>query len=74
MAREKGVKDKIEGAALRLFVERGVAETSIREIAVAAGVSQGWPGACSPSTSPSSASSCADGPTSSMGSTPSCGR
>lgn len=41
MAREKGVKDKIEGAALRLFVERGVAETSIREIAVAAGVSQG---------------------------------
>ena len=34
-------KERIERAALRLFVERGVAETSIREIAAAAGVSQG---------------------------------
>ncbi len=34
-------KDRIERAALRLFVEKGVAETSIREIAAAAGVSQG---------------------------------
>jgi AcrR family transcriptional regulator len=41
MGREKDVKGKIEAAALRLFVERGVAETSIREIATAAGVSQG---------------------------------
>lgn len=36
-----GTKRKIERAALRLFVERGVAETSIREIAAQAGVSQG---------------------------------
>lgn len=41
MSRERDVKSKIEGAALRLFVEQGVAETSIREIAAAAGVSQG---------------------------------
>jgi AcrR family transcriptional regulator len=41
MSREKDAKGKIEAAALRLFVERGVAETSIREIAIAAGVSQG---------------------------------
>ena len=41
VAREKDAKGKIEAAALRLFVERGVAETSIREIAIAAGVSQG---------------------------------
>jgi len=34
-------KDRIEKAALRLFVEQGVAETSIRDIAAAAGVSQG---------------------------------
>ena len=30
MSRERDVKSKIEGAALRLFVEQGVAETSIR--------------------------------------------
>jgi AcrR family transcriptional regulator len=34
-------KERIERAALRLFVEQGVAGTSIREIASAAGVSQG---------------------------------
>jgi AcrR family transcriptional regulator len=34
-------KERIERAALRLFVEQGVAETSIRDIAAAAGVSQG---------------------------------
>lgn len=41
MSRERDVKSKIDRAALRLFVEQGVAETSIREIAAAAGVSQG---------------------------------
>ncbi len=34
-------KERIERAALRLFVEQGVAETSVRDIAAAAGVSQG---------------------------------
>lgn len=34
-------KERIERAALKLFVERGVAETSIRDIAREAGVSQG---------------------------------
>ena len=34
-------KERIERTALRLFVEHGVAETSIKEIATAAGVSQG---------------------------------
>ena len=34
-------RDKIERAALRLFAEVGIAETSIRDIARAAGVSQG---------------------------------
>ncbi len=34
-------KERIKKAALRLFVEQGVAETSIREIAKAAKVSQG---------------------------------
>jgi AcrR family transcriptional regulator len=34
-------KERIERTALRLFVERGVAETSIKEIAKEAGVSQG---------------------------------
>src|SRR5262244_3918339 len=41
MRRERDTKARIDGAALRLFVERGVAETSIREVAMAAGVSQG---------------------------------
>jgi AcrR family transcriptional regulator len=41
MSRERDAKSKIESAALRLFAERGIAETSIREIAKAAGVSQG---------------------------------
>lgn len=36
-----GTKDALERAALKLFVEQGVAETSIKEIARAAGVSQG---------------------------------
>ena len=36
-----GAKERIERAALRLFVERGVEETSIRDIARAAKVSQG---------------------------------
>ena len=34
-------KEKIKGTAMRLFVEQGVAETSIRVIAQNAGVSQG---------------------------------
>jgi AcrR family transcriptional regulator len=34
-------KDKVERAALKLFVEQGIAETSIKEIAREAGVSQG---------------------------------
>jgi len=34
-------KLRIESAALRLFVQKGVAETSIRDIAAAAGVSDG---------------------------------
>ncbi len=41
MGRDRGVKSRIEEAARRLFVERGVGETSIREIAIEAGVSQG---------------------------------
>ena len=41
MSRERDVKPRIEAAALRLFAEQGVAETSIREIAAAAGVAQG---------------------------------
>src|SRR5579859_8126150 len=41
MARARDAKSKIEETAQRLFVERGVAETSIREIAIEAGVSQG---------------------------------
>ena len=34
-------RERIERAALRLFVQNGVAETSIRDIAIEAGVSQG---------------------------------
>ena len=34
-------KDRIQKTALRLFVEKGIAETSIREISENAGVSQG---------------------------------
>lgn len=41
MRRGLGTKERIERAALLLFVEHGVAETSIREIAKSAGVSQG---------------------------------
>jgi AcrR family transcriptional regulator len=41
MARGADTKERIERSALRLFVEHGVPETSIREIARAAGVSQG---------------------------------
>ena len=41
MARATDAKTAIELAALRLFVERGIAETSIKEVARAAKVSQG---------------------------------
>jgi AcrR family transcriptional regulator len=41
VARTSDAKSKIEETAQRLFVEQGVAETSIREIAHKAGVSQG---------------------------------
>jgi len=41
VARQRDTKAMIERTALRLFVEQGVAETSIKEIAKAAGVSQG---------------------------------
>lgn len=41
MPREADTKERIERSALRLFVEQGIAETSIREIAQEAGVSQG---------------------------------
>jgi AcrR family transcriptional regulator len=34
-------RERIEAAALRLFVEKGVAETSIRDIAQSAGVAEG---------------------------------
>ena len=34
-------RDRIEHAAVRLFVEKGVAETSIRDIARAVGLSEG---------------------------------
>lgn len=41
MARPTVAKEAIDRAALRLFAEHGVAGTSIKEIAAAAGVSQG---------------------------------
>lgn len=41
MTRGAGTKERIERTALRLFVARGIAETSIRDIAKAAGISQG---------------------------------
>ena len=34
-------KERIKAAALRLFVDKGVAETSIRDIALAVGFSDG---------------------------------
>jgi AcrR family transcriptional regulator len=37
----KDTKERIETAALRLFVDKGVAETSIRDIALAVGFSDG---------------------------------
>ena len=37
----KNTKERIEAAALRLFVDKGVAETSIRDIALAVGFSDG---------------------------------
>src|SRR6266481_3176460 len=41
MARSTDTKTAIEQAALRLFVEHGIAETSIKQVARAAKVSQG---------------------------------
>jgi len=41
MTRSTDTKTAIEQAALRLFVERGIAETSIKQVARAAKVSQG---------------------------------
>lgn len=41
MARGEDTKERIERTALRLFVAKGIAETSIRDIAKAAGISQG---------------------------------
>ncbi len=41
MARGIRTRECIETEALRLFVERGVAETSIRDIAHAVGVTDG---------------------------------
>lgn len=41
MPRKTDTKERIERSAMRLFVERGIGETSIREIARDAGVSQG---------------------------------
>jgi AcrR family transcriptional regulator len=41
LARETDTRERIERSALRLFVEQGIAETSIREIARDAGISQG---------------------------------
>jgi AcrR family transcriptional regulator len=41
VTRGEGTKERIERTALRLFVARGIAETSIRDIARAAGISQG---------------------------------
>lgn len=41
LTRETDTRERIERSALRLFVEQGIAETSIREIARDAGVSQG---------------------------------
>jgi AcrR family transcriptional regulator len=41
MGRAGDAKSKIEKAALQLFVKRGVAEASIREIAIGAGVFHG---------------------------------
>lgn len=41
MSTGASTKEAIERAALKLFVEQGIAETSIKQIARAAGVSQG---------------------------------
>jgi AcrR family transcriptional regulator len=41
MSERKDTKRRIEAAALRLFVEKGVAETSVRDIAGAVGLSDG---------------------------------
>jgi len=41
MKNGKVTKDKISRAALALFVEKGVAETTVRDIASAAGVAEG---------------------------------
>ena len=41
MPRQTDTKERIERSAMRLFVERGFGETSIREIALQAWVSQG---------------------------------
>ncbi len=41
MKNGKATKDRISRAALQLFVEKGVAETTVRDIAEAAGVAEG---------------------------------
>ena len=41
VSKSAGTKERIEREAQRLFVEQGIAETSIRDIARAAGISQG---------------------------------
>jgi AcrR family transcriptional regulator len=34
-------KETIDSTAMRLFVEKGIAETTVREIATAAGIAEG---------------------------------
>lgn len=41
MARGDETRKRIHGAALALFVERGVTETSVRDLALAAGIAEG---------------------------------
>lgn len=41
MRDKQATKARIEAAALRLFVEKGVAETSVRDLALAAGIAEG---------------------------------